>query len=219
MDIKRTLIPFSPLIHSCNEDTVTIVDVTDKQKPVQLSRVSYRGVSYTHQGWLTADHNVFIFGDEFDEKKMHGPTITYVLNVEDLRNPSLVGRHLSRLNSIDHNIYIKDGHVYSANYEGGLQVLRIGANISHTTVNNLAEVAYFNVYPEAVKADFNGAWSNYPYFPSGNVIVSSIERGLFVVSVDTSGPLPSNPGINIDGDSEDDIPNQCFTGMRCGGMK
>jgi hypothetical protein len=28
-----------------------------------------------------------------------------------------------------------------------------------------------------------GTWSNYPYFPSGNIAVQSIEKGLFMVKV------------------------------------
>lgn len=50
-------------VWSCNEDTVTIVDVTDKNAPVQLSKTDYELSSfnvYTHQGWLTVDHDYFM---------------------------------------------------------------------------------------------------------------------------------------------------------------
>jgi hypothetical protein len=50
--------------NSCNEDTVTIVDVTNKTAPVQLSRTAYEMILfnvYTHQGWLTEDHNHFMY--------------------------------------------------------------------------------------------------------------------------------------------------------------
>jgi len=50
-----------------NEDTVTVVDVSDKSNPVQLSRISYSGSGYTHQVWLTKDQNFFLLGDELDE--------------------------------------------------------------------------------------------------------------------------------------------------------
>lgn len=29
--------------------------------------------------------------------------------------------------------------------------------------------------------EFLGTWSNYPYFKSGNILVNSIERGIFTV--------------------------------------
>ncbi|MGH2544035.1 MAG: choice-of-anchor B family protein, partial [Ardenticatenaceae bacterium] len=37
---------------AANEDTLTIVDVTDKSAPLMLSRTPYAGSGYTHQGWL-----------------------------------------------------------------------------------------------------------------------------------------------------------------------
>lgn len=43
------------------------------------------------------------------------------------------------------------------------------------------EIAFFDTYPTSNSNQFNGAWSNYPYFASGNIIISDIERGLFIV--------------------------------------
>ena len=57
---------------SSNEDTVNIVDVTDKANPYQISVASYIGVKYTHQGWLTEDQQFYLLGDELDEKKSGG---------------------------------------------------------------------------------------------------------------------------------------------------
>ena len=42
------------------------------------------------------------------------------------------------------------------------------------------EVAYFDTFPQNDNANFNGLWSNYPFFPSGTVIGSDLEKGLFV---------------------------------------
>ncbi|MCK5923037.1 MAG: choice-of-anchor B family protein, partial [Methylococcales bacterium] len=43
-----------------NEDTVTIVDVTTKATPIQLSRTGYTGSRYTHQAWLTEDQAILL---------------------------------------------------------------------------------------------------------------------------------------------------------------
>jgi len=45
----------------------------------------------------------------------------------------------------------------------------------------MTETGFFDTHPENNNTNFNGAWSLYPYFPSGNIIVSDISRGLFVV--------------------------------------
>jgi len=173
-------------VRRCNEDTVTIVDVTEKNNPLEVSRTTYNGVKYTHQGWLSADHNTFFFGDELDELNAGINTRTYVMNVASLSTPVIVGTYDSTKAAIDHNQYTHQDHLYQANYRAGLQVLKIGNDISNNA--DLTEVAFFDVYPESDNALFTGAWSTYPYFPSGNVIVSSIDRGLFVlkVNIDTT---------------------------------
>jgi hypothetical protein len=43
------------------------------------------------------------------------------------------------------------------------------------------ETAHFDTHPEGDSATFNGAWGNYPFFKSGTIIISDLERGLFVV--------------------------------------
>lgn len=45
----------------------------------------------------------------------------------------------------------------------------------------MTQVAHFDIYPSSNTNDYNGAWSNYPYFPSGSVVVSGIEQGLYVL--------------------------------------
>jgi len=84
--------------------------------------------------------------------------------------------------SIDHNQYIIGDYTYQSNYESGLRMLHINRD-THT----LTQVAYFDVFPERTTAAFNGAWSVYPYFKSGNIAISSINHGLFMVTPDWSG--------------------------------
>jgi len=50
-------------------------------------------------------------------------------------------------------------------------------------VGELAEVAYFDLYPDNDNLTFEGGtWSNYPYFHQKKVVaVSSMERGLFIL--------------------------------------
>ncbi len=160
-----------------NEDTLTIVDVTNKSAPVQLSRTSYSGASYTHQGWLTQDQAYFLLDDEGDEQTSGNDTTTYIWDVNDLDNPINTGNYESGNSAIDHNLYIHEGLAYQSNYTSGLRIL----STSDIANSRLEELAFFDVYPQHNSATFSGTWSNYPYFASGNVIVSSIDRGLFVL--------------------------------------
>ena len=70
-----------------NEDTLTIVDATDKLEQVQLSRTGYGGSAYTHQGWLTEDQRYFLVNDEGDEIAFKHPTRTWIWDVSDLDAP------------------------------------------------------------------------------------------------------------------------------------
>lgn len=180
------------LVPRCNTDTVTIVDVTDKANMVMLSRTSYANVEYTHQGWLTEDHNVFLFGDEYDEINKNMKTRTMVMNVKNLEDPTVVGAYTGATTAIDHNLYVLGKYVYEANYANGLQVLKMGDSIDRSA--DLTQVAQFDSYPEGRSATFNGAWSVYPYFSSGNIIISDINRGLIVVRVDLDGRDPPLAG-------------------------
>lgn len=160
-----------------NEDTLTLVDVTDKSDPQQISRTSYSGVGYTHQGWLTADHAYFLLDDEIDEITYGHNSRTYIWDVRDLDAPFVLDTYTSTSPAIDHNLYIHNGYVYQANYRAGLRILD-GSRIPD---GRLHEVAYFDIYPANDAPAFNGAWGNYPFFASGVVIVGGIEQGLFVL--------------------------------------
>ena len=50
-------------------------------------------------------------------------------------------------------------------------------------------MAFFDTYPEGERQPFNGAWSVYPFFESGTIIVSDITRGLFILQPRLGGPI------------------------------
>jgi hypothetical protein len=160
-----------------NEDTLTIVDATNKQEQVQLSRTGYGGSAYTHQGWLTENQRFFLVNDEGDELAFRHPTRTWIWDVSDLDAPVLAGYYDGATSSIDHNLYIRGHLIYEANYRSGLRVL----DASNIASGALTEVGFFDIYPADDIPAYNGAWSVFPFFASGSVIVNGIEQGLFVL--------------------------------------
>jgi choice-of-anchor B domain-containing protein len=174
-----------------NEDTVTIVDVTDKSNPVQLSRTPYENSGYVHQGWLTPDQRYFVQDDEFDEIDSGHNTRTYTWDVSDLDAPVMTGHWDASGQSIDHNQYVKGSFTYQANYQRGLRILELLA----PETGEMSEYAYFDTYPASDASNFSGAWSVYPFFSSGIVIVSDISRGLFILR-------PQLPGLFFKNDFE-----------------
>ena len=193
LDHKRKEICFNS-----NEDTLTIVDVTNKAGPVMLSRTGYSGSRYAHQGWLTEDQVYFLLGDELDEANNPDVTNTrtYMWDVSDLDDPALIGSHDSTTTAIDHNQYVKGNYTYQSNYQAGLRIL----DITDIANGNLSEAAFFDVNPGSDPTNTDGGtWSNYPFFDSGIVIVSVIEQGLFILRpnlVDGVNPALSSASVN-----------------------
>ena len=189
-----------------NENKVVFVDVTDKTNPKIISSFFYDH-QYTHQSWLTGDHKYLLMGDELDEldssyQSLVNKTRTIIIDITDLDNPILHFNYISETDAIDHNGYVVGLKFFLASYTAGLRILDI-SNISNKQIE---EVGFFDTYNDQnspglskisntkqqdpggdhsgrkgnIKA-FNGAWSVYPFFESGNVIISDINSGLFVV--------------------------------------
>ncbi|MBX2827970.1 MAG: choice-of-anchor B family protein [Flavobacteriaceae bacterium] len=201
-----------------NANEIVIVDITDKSNPQNISSISYGNVGYTHQGWFTEDQRYFLLGDETDELNFGFDTRTVVFDFEDLDNPQHFFDYTGPTAAIDHNGYVKGDKYYMANYRAGLRVI----DLSNIASGTISEEGYFDSYPPNNNASFDGAWSVYPYFGSGNIVISDINRGFLLVKaagVDTTDPvavcqdftaeLDSNgqvivAGSDVDGGSSDD---------------
>ncbi len=160
--------------------SLRIFDVTDKSNIFQMGTIgSYPGRAYCHQGWLSEDRKYFYMNDEIDEGATRSTTTLHIINVEDLENPQYVKSWTNGNTSRDHNLYVKGNYVYAANYRSGLRIHDI------SDPENPVEVAWIDTYPaddaNNGSGGYDGAWSNYPFFPSGNVIISDIQQGLVIV--------------------------------------
>ena len=169
---------------TCNETALGIADITDKSNIKIISKYDEKDFGYVHQGWLSEDHRYFFVNDELNE--YYGPDIeqtTVIFDLEDLDNPKIHKIYRSGLSTIDHNNYVKGNLLYQSNYSSGLRVLFLN------DINNPVEIAHFDTYASGDKIDFVGSWSNYPFFKSGTIAVSSIEEGLFLLKASKGGSL------------------------------
>jgi choice-of-anchor B domain-containing protein len=182
-----------------NEGTgMAIIDVTNKSAMQTLSVSPYPGVQYCHQGWLSPDRRYMYINDELDGPAQGvTPTLTRIFDVASLTNPVLVGTFTSAVpGATDHNLYTRGNRLFEANYHSGLRVF------DTTNPTQPREVAYFDTYPEDDNSGFDGLWNNYPYLPSGNIVLSDIDRGMFVVRLlndyvyfSKPAPLPTQIGV------------------------
>ena len=127
---------------------------------------------YNHSGWLNNSGSTYIFADE-----NHG----YEMKICDVTNPNEIIINTTFLSGVDsnsmaHNLIIKDNYVYVSHYHDGLWVWDISNPSNPVVVGN------FDTYLPEDHDSYRGAWGVYPLLPSGNILVSDMQSGLFVLS-------------------------------------
>lgn len=168
------------LLLDYNENEILLWDKTAAATPFNLSRTSYEYVSYVHSGWWTEDQQFMSVHDELDEQRYGINTRVRFFALNNLRAPELAGEYIGPTPAIDHNGYARGNLYYIANYERGLVVLDI------SNPRQPREVGFFDSYPLANSASFNGAWGTYPFLPSGTILLSDINSGLYILQDKTA---------------------------------
>jgi choice-of-anchor B domain-containing protein len=172
-----------------NVDQVELWDVTNKVQPVLLGAATNPNNRYIHSGWPTADGLHVIFHDELEEVQLGLTTRLYTLSLASLRSPTVQVSHTGSTTTTDHNGYMRGSYYYVSHYRRGVVVF------DASDPNQLVEVAHFDNYvtPSTNIAGTDGTWGIYPFLPSGNLLVSDIENGLFVLR-DQTRTLNQNVG-------------------------
>ncbi len=149
----------------------SVVDVRDKTNPQVIARQE-TPFFFSHNVWLS-DDNQYLFNT--DEKPL-APVTAY--NIADLSNIKEVDRywHNQHDSSIAHNTYYKEGFLYTSYYRDGVTIVD-----AHRPYN-LIEVGHYDTSPFPSGNGFEGCWGVYCFLPSGNIICSDRQEGLFVLT-------------------------------------
>ncbi len=162
---------------------------SDTDDPVVLGSLdSYPDQGYNHSGWLHEDGDLYVFADENHGHKMKA------VDVSDPTDITVLSTFNSGVDpeSMPHNQIFRGDYLFTAHYHDGLYI----HDLSDPTAP--AEVASYKTYQLDDHISFRGAWGVYPFLPSGNVIVSDMQFGLFLFRVDglstsVDGPLQPMP--------------------------
>jgi choice-of-anchor B domain-containing protein len=160
---------------------VDVLDVTDKSNMFRIGGHRYPGARYCHQAWASSDLQHLFVNDEMDEGNAFSVTTTHVLDISDPTRPTEVGTFTSGATSTDHNLYVVGDLAFEANYTSGLRVFDVSNPLAAT------QIAYLDTSPNRDEIGYHGAWSTYPFFPSGTILISDIESGLFMLRLGESG--------------------------------
>lgn len=155
-----------------NDGLLAIIDATNKANPFDIATHSYTN-SFTHNTWLNAIGDVCFTTDEKDAAYVYAWDITDLNNItqrDRIRGSQSNGA------SIPHNIHVLDDYGVTSYYKDGVVIF----DVSHP--DNMVEVAYYDTSPQTSGGGFAGCWGIYPYLPSGIIIASDIENGLYVLA-------------------------------------
>ncbi|MFL5762709.1 MAG: choice-of-anchor B family protein [Bacteroidia bacterium] len=182
----------------------SVVDFTNKSAPVELANQNTPN-NFTHNTWLSQNSKVLFTTDEKSDSYLTSYDISNLSSIQELdRIQSNPGS-----NSIVHNTHIINvaGNDYAVTswYRDGFTITDVGRP------QNMIQVGNYDTYPAGSGDGFDGDWGVYPYLPSGTIVVSNIDEGLFVftptyvracylegvVSDSTCGALLNNVHVTI----------------------
>lgn len=174
---------------------LVIADLADVENPELFGvMANYPDAGYNHSGWWNERGDRYYLADE-----THGLDIK-IVDVSDIRNPrviQLIEAESDPEGSIVHNLVVKNDMLYVSYYFDGLQVFDVSGDTSTCWAYN-----YPTSELEPVRGGFGGAWGVYPLLPSGRVIVSDIQNGMFLFEIpqlqpsdtsDVNGTPPCQP--------------------------
>ncbi len=152
----------------------SVVDVSDRADPITLATQSTT-MNFTHNAWVSADNNYLFTTDERANAYVDSYDIsdlTDIRRLDSFRPGTSIGS-----GSIPHNTHFLNGYLVTSWYTDGVRI------IDGNRPQNMVEVAFFDTFQQN-GGGFQGAWGATPFLPSGRVLVSDINSGLYVFDTD-----------------------------------
>lgn len=152
----------------------TVMDVSNPANPVDLATQSTPS-NFTHNTWTSTNWNYLFTTDEVSNSYLTSYDITNINNIKELDRVQLTPGS----GSIVHNTYTiqKAGNDYEVVswYKDGLAIVDVGKP------DNMVVMGWYDTYTQGSGNGFNGCWGVYPYLPSGNIVASDINNGLYIL--------------------------------------
>jgi len=154
-----------------NAGELAIFDVSQKDSIVKLGSTE-TSFLFTHNAWTSYDQNYVFTTDERANAYVDAFDISDPSNIVKLdrfRPLETEGRGV-----IPHNTHYFDGFLVTSYYTDGVVV--IDAN----DPSNLIKVGSYDTFL-GNDGGFSGCWGAYPFLPSGLVLASDINSGLYIL--------------------------------------
>ncbi len=173
-----------------------VVDVRNKSNPVLLATQN-TPTNFTHNTWLSDNHKTLFTTDENNGSFLGAYDISDLSNIRELsRFQTAPGS-----GAIIHNTHILNDYAITSWYKEGVVI----TDVSHP--DNPIEVGHYDTYTQGAGGGFNGCWGVYPFLPSGTIVASDIDNGLYVLS-----PTYIR-GCYLEGTVTDSVTNNLLSGV------
>lgn len=152
----------------------SIINVSNKSNPslIGTGTVTTPG-AFTHNAWLNTSGTRTLFTtDEVSNSFMTSYDVSNPSNITELDRVQLNPGSLS----IVHNTHIKDNYAIVSWYKEGVAIVDVARP------DNMIITGHYDTYSQGSGNGFNGCWGVYPFLPSGNIVASDINNGLFVLT-------------------------------------
>lgn len=148
----------------------SIIDFSDREEPLVLG-TQVTPIGLTHNVWLSDDGRTLAVTEEYPA----GNVLTY--DISDPTDIRALGEFRSNWDSdiIPHNVYYRGNWLVTSYYRDGVTLT------DATRPENLVGTGTFDTSPFPPAGEFNGCWGVYPFLPSGHILATDIEEGLFVL--------------------------------------
>lgn len=150
----------------------SIINISNKTNPVLIATQNTPS-NFTHNAWMSDDGSRVLFTtDEVSNSFLASYNVANPSNITALdRLQGIPGS-----GSIIHNTYIRNSFAINSYYKDGITIVDV------SRPDNMITTGRYDTYTQGSGNGFNGAWGVYPYLPSGNILVSDIDNGLFVLT-------------------------------------
>jgi choice-of-anchor B domain-containing protein len=163
---------FAACLQNAANSGLYIINATNKAAPTVIASILYTGAG-THNVWLTKDRRYAITTDEIGSTAKN----LKVWNLQNLPTVSTTPAATFSVTPTDvvHNVFIRGDYAYVAWYTAGLRV------VNFTNPATPADAGGYDTSTEP-PGQYDGMWGCWPFFPSGKIIGSDMQNGLFIFS-------------------------------------
>lgn len=155
-------------------DAMHIIDFTDVSNPLLLGTLDvYPQPGYNHSGWLHENGWLYVMADE-----THGTDLKLfdVSDPTDIQFIDTIGVEVD-VHSIPHNPVFNGDLLHVSYYYDGYWLWNCADPF------NSQLLGFYDTSLEPHGMSYKGAWGVYPFLPSGLVLISDMQRGLFVLDI------------------------------------